>query len=250
MPLESLSCPKCGAPLHLEAGQTLTVCLYCNSTVRVPAAGAAAPTAAVVERALPEADLEAVKKLLGTGRRAEALAAYRQMTGADAAETEAAVENLGRQLTAAVLYRQLLRPVGLVLFLAFTLLLAAVIGGWLAGWLNPWVALVVGALAAWQWVFFLGPLVRTVRYWRAPIAEAVTLKLAPIGVFKRSGEDIFAFRVWLEVRPAAGAPFRAEIQLPVRESNLARARAGAVLRVKSFPGDPASVLFHEKAEGS
>lgn len=238
---EALSCPKCGAPLHLEAGQTLAVCLYCNSTVRVQA-----PAQASVDRALAGADLEAVKKLLAAGRRAEALAAYRQMTGADQAEAEAAVENLGRQVTAAVLYRQLLRPLGIGIFLALTVVLAAALGGWLAGWLNPWLALAVGMLAAWQWVFFIGPLVRTVRYWRAPVAEAVTLKLAPIGVFQRAGEDVHAFRVWLEVRPAGGAPFRAEIQLPVRESNLARAREGALLRVKYFPGDPASVIFYEK----
>lgn len=249
MRLETLNCPKCGAPLHPEAGQTLTLCLYCNSAVRMAAAPAAAGTAAspTVEQELPAEDLEAVKKLMLAGRRAEALAAYRQMTGADEAAAAAVVENLGRQLTAATLYRQLLRPVGFVIVAALAAGLVLVAAGWLIGWLNAWLALGLAALLLWQLVFFFPPLVRTMRYWGASLAEAVTLKLAPIGVFKKSGEDIFAFRVWLEVRPAEGAPFRAEIQLPVRESNLERAREGARLRVKYFPGDPDSVIFFERA---
>lgn len=259
MRVESLACPKCGAPLHLEAGQALIVCLYCNSMVRAvgtppvgtPPVGTPAPANAPapleVERELPEADLEAVKKMLAAGQRAEALAAYQRLTGAEAAEAQATLDQLGRQLTAATLLRQMLSPFGVGIVLASLAGLGVAVGGAAAGWLDIWLALGLGAFALFQLAVAARATVNTLRYLSAPVAEAVTLKLAPIGVFERAGGDIHAFRVWLEVRPAGEAPFRAEIQLPVRESNLARAREGAVLRVKYFPGDPASVIFFEKS---
>lgn len=243
--IESLACPGCGAPLHPEAGRTLTVCLYCGATVRVQLPDEA-PTQLAVERQLAPADLEAVRQELAAGRPDAARALYRQLTGAEEVEALAAVEDLGRQAALTVVFRQLLNPLGLALSVAGVVGLVAALAGWGAGWLPNWLALLVGGAAALHLAFMARPALTTLRYLPAPIAPAVIVKLAPIGTLQQAGDDVFTFRALLEVRPETAAAFQAEIPLAVREASLAKARAGATVRVKYFPGDPGSVIFFDR----
>ncbi len=243
--IEALACPGCGAPLHPQAGRTLTVCLYCGATVRVQLLDEA-PAQLAVERQLAPADLETVRKQLAAGRSDSAQALYRQLTGADEAEALAAIEDLGRQAALTVIFRQLLNPLGLLLGLAGLAGLGLALAGWGSGWLPGWLALLVGGAAALHLTFMARPMLTTLRYLPAPIAPAMILKLAPIGTLKQAGADVYTFRALLEVQPETAAAFQAEIPLAVRETSLAKARAGATVRVKYFPGDPESVIFYDR----
>jgi hypothetical protein len=97
-------------------------------------------------------------------------------------------------------------------------------------------------------LFFYGPaVITTLRFLGAPVAPATTLKLAPVGTTRIGGQKVHTLIALLEVRPAQGQPFQAEMLVPVRDQNLARARAGEILRVKYLPGDPPRLIYHGPA---
>jgi hypothetical protein len=99
MPVESLKCPNCGAPL--EAVFQVMRCPYCNTTVTFqpgkPNAAAGVPASAP-----PIADpvvtqlVERMVALCRAGKKIEAIKLYRARTGDGLAEAKNAVEDLER----------------------------------------------------------------------------------------------------------------------------------------------------------
>jgi uncharacterized Zn finger protein (UPF0148 family) len=240
---QSLNCPSCGAPLQCRPDQPLVICVYCNATVRVPAEES--PAAASVEVQLSDKDMALVKQLLLDGRKEEAMQLYLEGVGVDAQEAQAALENLGSQLSLDIVRRQQLNRVGWGMVIFFTLLLIASAVGSISGWLNGWVALILTGVCAAQLYYFAPALRTTARFWRAKVAPAVTLKVAPIGRIKRQGQDIFTVKVLLEVRPAGEEHFQAEMALPVREVNIVRALPGKVIQVKYLAEDRNQIIYDE-----
>lgn len=237
-----LSCPNCGAPLAVTEEQTVALCLYCDTVVRLAPAPAPSPDAARAADIGPETVHE-IKQLLLQGRRSDAIRLYQQAAGVDEAEAAAAVLAFSRQLALGVVQAQQLNPRGALLFLLFLLgLVAAVVAG-IAGVIPAWAAMVLGVVA----LILLWPLARgtltTIRYLGATRAEATVLRAAPIGEIG----EAHVFRVLLEVRPVDGAPFPAEMNLPVRRRNVPNLRPGLVLRVKYLCADPSSVVFDSVA---
>jgi hypothetical protein len=128
MPVESLECPNCGAPL--EQVNELTRCTFCHSTlqVKLTAAGRQVslegppPAAQLPEAGLPagkpqgatpvsveEATAMAthIQALLQQRRRIDALRLYRERTNAGLAECMRAIEQLETDLAAADLIEKL-----------------------------------------------------------------------------------------------------------------------------------------------
>lgn len=50
--VEAINCPKCGAPLEIEKGDPITVCIYCESRVRVVFDSAARASGQLAQGAL------------------------------------------------------------------------------------------------------------------------------------------------------------------------------------------------------
>ncbi|MBI3243954.1 MAG: hypothetical protein HYZ49_16855 [Chloroflexi bacterium] len=252
MQLESLNCPNCNAPLTASAQQTLTICAYCNSNVRIARSGAAGSAASGQLTAQPasEETMAKVKQLLLDGRRAEAAHFYREQMNVTAPEAEEAVTGLYNVIVFDAIGTQPLSPVGWI-FIALSILIG--IGGAVLGWrlgatvsppLGGVVALVVVAFAAFNlWVFGRGIPPSLLLAFGRP-AEATVLKLSRIGerkLSKRAGPVQFV-RLWLEVRPDQGTTYRVEMTRAVSAESMAKLQAGVVIAVKCDRDDPARVM--------
>ncbi len=241
--LESIDCPNCGAPLPADLKSGVTACLYCNSSIRVTLDDE--QTNVTVEKTLDEKELAEVKRLLLAGQRSAAVEHYRQSTGADEEEAAEIVDGIASQLTAYTARGQQLTGLGWVLVAAWSILLVGAVVFGITGNIHPLLALVMIAFGGINLNYFIPSIRTTLQFARAPIASAVTLKLAPIGVMPLRKENIHTFRAWLEVQPKDEPPFRAEMIIPVREANLSRAVPGTEIYVK-YLKDPVRLIFHQR----
>lgn len=55
--VEAINCPKCGAPLEIEKGDLITICIYCESRVRVVFDSAARASGQLAQGALTPEEL-------------------------------------------------------------------------------------------------------------------------------------------------------------------------------------------------
>jgi hypothetical protein len=241
--LQALNCPNCAAPLQVEANQTLALCLYCNTSVRITYAAGHQPQ--------PEADttispdtIEQVKQLLLAGRQPEALLLYREKTGTGEAEAVQTIRNLGRQVTAHIVTGQQLSYFGVLLVTLAILALLGGLGAVISGVLPPISALVLLPPGLFILFIYSRATVASLRYARAQTAPAAVLRIAPIGQFTSSNGEIHTFRLLLEVRPNSAPPFQAQMNLPVRASGLNKLHQNTILEVKYLPDDPNSVIFN------
>lgn len=106
MPLETLNCPNCGAPVFFEADATSTTCKFCNTTLRhTPRVMASArPLGEPIDLASTQdpyrqlADQDRIKQLLKDNRRPEAIRLYMEQTGASLQEARSAIRDFGIEL--------------------------------------------------------------------------------------------------------------------------------------------------------
>jgi outer membrane protein assembly factor BamB len=92
---KAFACPSCGSPLNFPSdGSRSVTCLYCNSSVIVPAADAQADEPV----AHAEEVLAAVRGRLMAGRKAQAVKLYRQHFQVSLAEARKAVEAMALEL--------------------------------------------------------------------------------------------------------------------------------------------------------
>jgi hypothetical protein len=241
--MESLNCPNCGAPLHILGDQTLVVCLYCGSNIRLSRPDG--PTLhAEQDNQLNFEELEQIRNLIGAGKRSEAARLYQQSSGIDEIEAEKAINGLASQLSAKLILRQQLSPAGYLLgFLSFLALLASLVAG-LTGKLRWLIAAPLVVLFFFQvYPFFMG-LLTDIRMWGAKKANAVILRSAAIGRFYKA----YTFRAWVEVNPTLEAPFQAEMNLVVREKRLTNLEDGALIGVRYKKADPPIVVYNGKPQ--
>jgi uncharacterized Zn finger protein (UPF0148 family) len=238
--LTTLNCPNCGAPLQVNEGRTRTVCLYCNSTVRIQPDDS---QAAVVENTLVEADMQALKRMLLAGRREDAVQLYLETTGAGEAAAREALQGLERQVSVDVMRNQQLTSKG-VWYVALygVVFLAAVLAG-MAGQIHPLVALALAAFTAWQFWVLLPSIRLSLRFRRAVRAPATILKAARVGEIKARAGQVYAMKLLVEVQPPEDALFQAELLLPVRETSLEQVQPGSQFHVKYLPDDPQQIFY-------
>lgn len=184
-----------------------------------------------------------MRNLLARGARREAVQLYMTAAQVNQAEAEGAVDGLAENLAAKILLRQQLTPLGFGLLAIFSLGLVASLVAGFTGYLRWWLAGLLALACVFQLSPYLSALRTELRLRGASRAPALILNFAPIGRLKY----VHVFRAWLEIRPLAEPPFRAEIDLTVRQQNLSLMRAGEWIQVLYKPGDPLLVVYDGRA---
>ncbi len=96
MPVESMTCPNCGAKVEFPANATTTVCQYCNSTLRLKTEVVVSHDAIELDPKTDPyrqlADMDQIKQLLRDGHKYEATRLYMQQTGAGMKEAQQAID--------------------------------------------------------------------------------------------------------------------------------------------------------------
>lgn len=243
MPVETLSCPNCGAPLRQPPSGGPWFCVYCNSLLRLQAE--AGTSHASLESRLDAAAMDSVKQLLVSGQRQEAIRRFQALSGLAPEQARRTIDQMAADFSIDTLFHQQLTPTGIALVVICLILLPASLLAWGLGWLNPWLALVCAALAGFGLFVYGRGALTTLRYWKAPVAPATTLHFTHIGAVQRGRLRLHTFLIALEVHPEDAPPFQAQAVIPVREANLARVRQGEVIQVKYLPGRPDSVIYHQ-----
>jgi hypothetical protein len=216
------------------------VCLYCNSTVRIPPDDS---RPAVVENTLAEADMHALQQLLLAGRREQAVQRYLETTGAGEAAARDAIQELVRQVSVDVVRNQQLTGKGIWYVVLYAVVcLTAVLAG-LAGQIDPLVAITIAALTVWQLWGLLPSIRLSMQFRKAIRAEVTVLKAARLGEIKRRAGQTYAMKLLVEVHPPEGTSYQAELLAPVRETGLGQVQAGKEFHVKYLPDDPQKILI-------
>jgi hypothetical protein len=230
--LKSLNCPNCAAPLNVREQQLVALCVYCGSSIKLDAAGAAAHP--IAQRELTADMLQHLNQLLLDGRRADAIALYAQHAGVPATEARDAIDNLAKQLTRRTLLRQPINNLGLVLLAVYTLIgLAALIWGLTH---DSWLIALLGAgWIVWNWLVFIPATVIRWRYETGEAAPARVQKMVLLGGMTVRGQPVTAARLWLEVHPAGQPPFQMERNVILRSESVERLAAASIIEVRCQP---------------
>lgn len=228
---ESLSCPSCGAPLAALPGQTLVICAWCSTSVRLAAPGAA-PHPLAEATLSPEA-MATLRGLVLEGKRDDAVRLYREGTGVSADDAAQAVDMLIRQYTRRAMTGLPISNRGIVLLV---LLLGIGTGGiWLCSRAGlPGLSVLPGLFLLLELLVTL-PMIRTrIRLARGVTAAATLERLTQIGTVKTGSgrEPLPVMRLLLEVRPPDGASFRHELNLPVSAATRAALQPGTTFAVR------------------
>lgn len=239
MPLrvETLRCGNCGAPLGVPSARGFSVCIYCAAVSRVSSDGSTLE--AQPEKTVTPEQLEEIRSLLLAGEKARAVARYAELTGADPSEAEEVVGSMRSSLEARVLFSRPLNAGGVLVTVGVLAGLSAV--GWLAltdVW--PRFALYIAVVVfLFLWPFWLG-LVTTVRYLGAKSAPARVVRSVDAGLMK--GGKAHIYKLLIDVAPSGETPFKAEVVVPVRKTNLDFVKPGAAVKARYFASDPTRVL--------
>lgn len=218
----------------------LSVCLYCDSQIRILQENHERVAAVETTPAAP--DMREFKPLQLAGRRDDALRLYQEKMNTGALEAAQIVDSLTRELSLDIVRHQQLSPFGMLIFgLSGIAVCTALIAGFLqqATWLLVAVIVFFGSVQIW---FALPAFLTTLKFVRGMVAPAQVLKIAPIGKTKLGGKNIHAFKLLLRVEPPQETPFEAEMLLPVQEKNLSRMQTGTTLRVK-YLRNPLRVIY-------
>ncbi len=237
MPVETLSCPNCGAPLRQSKENHPWFCVYCNSLIHVQPD---APRAS-----LDSVEMGAIKQLLISGQRERAVERFQKISDLGIPEAQEAIDQMAADFSIHTLYHQQLTPGGIAIVSISLIVLLAALLGWGLGRLNPWLALLGVAFAGFLLLVYGRGALTTLRYINAPIAPAATLHFTPIGAAQIGRKRLHTYLIVLEVRPKDAPPFQAQAVIPVRDENIDRVRQGAVIQVKYLPGKPGSVIYHQ-----
>lgn len=243
MLIEPLSCPNCGAPLPWKPGQSMAVCVYCNSNLRISAETGKTIAIEKAAEITPEM-IEEVKRLLAAGTKSKAVTYYSQQAGIGELEAYPIVS--GIQLAA--MYNPPMSMRGVVMLAAFLLIsLAGVIGGVVLiingslGFGIP-VAVIAGLFGLVNWLSMgLNLKATRIYYWGHP-AKAVILNRWHVMDTKAGKYPGSLFRLFIEVKPEGLAAYKAETTCLVGEKSLSKFQVGGIIRVKFDAKDKQKVV--------
>jgi len=243
MPLESISCPNCGAPLRQASFDDPWLCLYCNSLIRVE--GDAETPKASLQHGLKADEMEAIKQMLVSGQRQAAIDRFEELSGLETEQVERIIDKMGADFAIKTIFTQQLTRGGMIMVAFCAILVPISLIAWGMGSLNQWLALTYLAIGCYGLYIYGRGALNTLRYRNAPVAEAKTLQFTQIGKIQRGRLRVRAFLFALEVMPVDEPPFRTQIVIPVLEDNVERVKKGEIIQVKYLPDVPGSVIFHQ-----
>lgn len=245
-------CPNCGAPLDVQPGRTVAICIFCNASLRVQRSATAEMPAALAPTEVAAEDIERVKQLLLDGQRDEAVAHYARVAQVSSAEAETAVEGIYLSSYWELTKHVPINAFGFLLYFVLTSIgavpaaIAAVYAGESPG---LWVVVVLGVLfALWQIRSFLRHLRSTLVSAFGATGRGKVLKCAVVRAVPERGGAIVV--VVFEVTPdRGGVPFVDQETLMVGEKSLTKLTVGNTIRVRFdgshtlvFPVTPITVL--------
>ena len=239
--VESLDCPNCGAPLDVKPGQEITMCQYCDSSIRIHF------DKDKLEKAVPRTEVSTeimnkIKELILSGKKDEAIELYSHEAKINKEDAANAVKVIYDRIETRILLDRPLSIVGAM----FTLLLLFIffISGYTVFIADTDSTII--DIISWILLIFTGisllsvsrTIITTIKYLPGKWTNARILKFARIGEKK----NITIFRLLLEVMPGEGKNFQAQTNLPVKNTSLGVIAEGNVLMVKYLPGDKSSVI--------
>lgn len=229
---KSLNCPNCAAPLQVREGQTVALCVYCGSSLKLEAEGVKPQP--IEQHELTPDVLQQINQWLLDGRRADAIALYGQHANVTSAEAREAIGNLATQLTRRTMLRQPINNVGLLMLATSTLIGLGAL--WWGVTNNSWLIVLLGVgWIIWNWLVFVPAAVVRWRYETGQAAPARVQKLVRLGEMTVRGQAVLAVRLWLEVRPADQPAFQIERNVIMRGESLDRLSTGSWLEVRCHP---------------
>lgn len=238
MRLEALNCPNCGAPLHIQANQDLTLCVYCDTTIRINYS-ASGEASLKKQTTLQTEDAQLIKSLLLAGKREQAIEAYQRIAQVSKEEALQAIDELARSAAFKVIFSQRLNPVGILMLCGYMALLGLSIWTGINGIISTtvlWIAIILILFLSW-------PLIRglwtTLRYLGSRSGAATVLKYAQIG---KAG-NAYAFRLLVNIQTEDRPDFQTEMSLAVGEKRISKLQDGMRFNVKYLPDQPDSVLY-------
>jgi hypothetical protein len=228
----SLNCPNCAAPLPVRERQTVALCGYCGSSLKIEADGVRSPP--IDRRELTPEIFSQINQLLLDGRRAEAMATYVQHADITPAEAREAIDNLAAQLTRRTMLRQPISNLGIGIVVLFS---AIGVGALLWGLTHDsWLVVILGAgWIIWQWLAFSPALRVRWQYETGQVASARVHKMVRLGEMTARGRPVSAVRLWLEVRPEDQPIFQVERNVILRRESLDRLSTGSAIEVRCLP---------------
>ena len=239
MPVESLSCPNCGAPLRKPPSGETSFCMYCNSLIRV---GEKSPS---LKRSLDAEEMNSIKQLLASGQREEAIERFQELSGLDAEQAQHTIDEMAEDFSIKTVFNQQLTRAGMFQVIVSVIILPASLLAYQQGVINPFIALLCVGLSGFTLYAFGRGALTTLRYWNAPVAKATTVNFTQIGAAQRGRMRVHTFLFLLRVQPKNGEPFLARAIIPVRDENVNGIHTGEVIQVKYLPGRPDSVIFNQ-----
>jgi uncharacterized Zn finger protein (UPF0148 family) len=238
MRLKALNCPNCGAPLHMQANQDLSLCVYCDTTIRINYSGSG-EASLTQQTTLQAEDAKLIKGLLLAGKREQAIEAYQRVTQVSREEALKVIDELARSAAFKVIFSQRLNPVGMLMLCGYMALLGLSVWAGINGIVSTailWVAIVLIVFLSW-------PLIRglwtTLRYLGSRSGVATVLKYAQIG---KAG-NAYAFRLLVNIQTEDQPAFQTEMSLAVGEKRISKLQNGMRFNVKYLPDQPDSVLY-------
>lgn len=251
MTIESMNCPKCGAPLSLLTNQKLVICVYCNSSLRISLED---PLHAIVSQ-LPEISpevIDEVKRLLVGGYSIKAVEYYRQQSGLEYSDTSSAVSALKKVIG----YQPPLNTIGILILIAWLLLgIAGVVGGIVLlvnqQFLTAIILIMVAVfLALVNWLSLNSSLKAYLLSHRGIPAEATILKCWQVKLIPVKGEEspTALLRLLLEIHPSEQPIYQTEANCLVSTLAASKFQVGSIIRVKFDVRNPKKIVIVAAAE--
>ncbi len=233
MLIEPLTCPNCGAPFNWKQGQSMSVCVYCNTNLRITAD----PGKDLKVDKVPEISaemIEEVKRLLAAGTKTKAVAYYSQQAGIS--ELEAFPIVSGIQIAA--MYNPPMSLRGVAMLAVFLLVsLVGIIGGVVLiagnslGFGIPVVA-IAALFGLMNWLSMgLNLKATRIYHWGRP-AKAVILNRWHVMDTKAGRYPGSLYRLFIEVKPDSSPAYKAETTCLVGEASQGKFQIGGAIRVK------------------
>lgn len=248
MQIQALACPNCGGPLPLHQNKnSLMVCVYCDSVIRIADTSNQSAPHISVEKTISPDDSEHLKQLVISGEFETAIQLYQTATGSSPEDAEQAINSIMRQFSIGMLSRLPLSPMGWGFVVLYSVVLVAMIIFFAQDTLPRVITVFGGIFAAFNLLVVSFRLPLSLKYLRAPRAQATILHYVPLGELKVGRTPVLMFKAHVEVRPTHAGSFQGEFVLPVRKKSRDHLYPGTQIWVKYLAHDRQQIIFEKRA---
>lgn len=239
--LEVLKCPNCAAPLEIKPNDTVTFCLYCDSSIRINKTDGSGELN-VVHSEVPKEIIEEVKKLILSGDKAKAAELYQSAADVSIDEALKQIDILVTNITTKIILNRPLSGKGKIISTSFFLILISSI--YTLFFVKPEstvVRIVFWVLMAFMSLNLLSiskSIFLTFKYSSRKWQNAKILKFYFISQKKK----LSFFKLFLEVSEQSGITFKTETYIMIKTVDREKIQEGKIISVKYFPDEKSNVV--------